>query len=190
MSQLPKDHVGTPILDPREPGVSGPPGPTEPGGPAGPEGPEGPTGPGGPEGPEGPTGPGGGVMPMLLYFGGEAGDWSDTGEVLGAWEPFGYTAANEAANGTMVIPMPGTIRKLTLQLTGGTVTNDWTGVVRKNLADTAMTATITNGTAGPATDSVNAFAVAAGDKLGIRNDSVSTTPAGFCIWGILEFIPT
>lgn len=63
MSQLPKDHVGTPILDPREPGAigpTGPPGPTGPGtGADGPTGPPGPTGPGGPAGADGPTGPGG-----------------------------------------------------------------------------------------------------------------------------------
>ena len=63
MSQLPKDHVGTPILDPRDPGAegpTGPPGPTGPGGgPEGPTGPAGPPGADGPTGPPGPTGPGG-----------------------------------------------------------------------------------------------------------------------------------
>jgi hypothetical protein len=59
VSQLPKDHVGTPILDPREPGAVGPTGPPGPTGPGGPPGADGPTGPGGPPGADGPTGPAG-----------------------------------------------------------------------------------------------------------------------------------
>lgn len=139
-------------------------------------------------GPTGPTGPGGGVDPSFFYFGGDEGPWVDNGQLLGPWSQFGLIAALEASAGSIVVPRNGTIDRLTLRLTTGVVVGDWIAVVRKNFVDTALTGTIASGTAGPNITG-NTISVVAGDRISIRNDSVSTIPAGAAIQAILDFTP-